>query len=1108
MPRRGEMLSRMSKKRRLLILLGVTLLLALSAVVTVVLYYAESPGELKTLVEQSISRATGTECSIQEFSYSLNPLFIHARGIQVIDHVRGFSLEIPELTTTLSFQGSFFRRRLIVNHLTISGLSLSASRSTSLAETGEHPVAPGFFGRLARRLVPLLLFRDIQIHEAELSGGRVSSEMDEQNLTISEIHLSLNPDKSLQMSCYGRLRSPSMVMEVSMPNLRLTPDSAISIIDPEIRLSLESEEMTVTTPRGKAESLSVTAKVVYDRDRKLLRFDSARLSTENLTVMQGNGPGFPSFSMKLDADGFVDFSSGRAGAERFHLSLNQIMEANGSFQAVTGAHPEVRLTGLALQVTLQKTWPLLARAFGRTPSPLEFGGVAYVTGDLDGLLKENAWQWNCDLRARLNDGDLSFTAPDAQGRGKVTAAVQVKGLYPAVETALSLAMDKAELRWKGLGVRSAKTAFSASGKGLGFDIQNLNFGASQAEFMLGGTRVQLPDLGAKMQHGTIDFTQFQLNFPRIDLHVSLIKNLQLSLEAHEGQGAFALEGKETGIFSLAQALNLVPQAWQLGGVDSFTMKGTLEKNGRWLLESNWNLDRVAFQSPDLRYAGEKISLGLHITVSQSINKKGWATSVEGNAAEGGFLYDRIYLDLRKNSLHVQFRGDYDQPDRSADISEFKVVLKDLLSLEAEGQLTDPMLQHPCHLRIRLPRMPLKPAFQLLLKEPLEQEVPFLAELDVGGDLTAEMDFQKAVEGWRLLGRCSWRGGEILGKDFTLEGIELDLPFWGENPGASSDSSFEAKFPPPGDFRKQGRLFMQSVALPYLPTQSFNARASIAPNIVSLTLQDPIKTPGGEIDLDPISIKGLNTLSPFVVTGATLRESDLTPLLLELWPHPVAGTAQGRLDAVTFDGNRVQTRGNVNVKAFGGEIRLSNLGATGVLGSTPTLLLDATWKDINLAELTAGTPFDRIDGILKGHVQHLEVVGGEPQRFDLFIETVQTKGVPQTISVRALENIAQIGGGGSPFIGLAGALTSLFKDFPYDKIAIQASLENDVFTITGPLREGNKVYLVKRSGFSGVNVINQNPDQRISFKDMMKRIKRVTASAGAVPAEEQNPKNSK
>jgi len=123
-----------------------------------------------------------------------------------------------------------------------------------------------------------------------------------------------------------------------------------------------------------------------------------------------------------------------------------------------------------------------------------------------------------------------------------------------------------------------------------------------------------------------------------------------------------------------------------------------------------------------------------------------------------------------------------------------------------------------------------------------------------------------------------------------------------------------------------------------------------------------------------------------------------------------------------------------------------------------------------------------------------------------METVPTQEVPQKIGVRALENIARIGGGGSPFIGLAGALTSLFKEFPYDKIAIQASLENDIFRIGGPLKEGDKVYLVKRSGLSGVNVVNQDPDRQISFKDMMKRIKRVTESAAGVPAEEPNPKN--
>ena len=78
----------MSKKRKTLILLGLALLIALCAGFAVVAYYMNSPGEVKALVEQCISAATGTKCSLTEFSYSLNPISVHARGIRLADHTR------------------------------------------------------------------------------------------------------------------------------------------------------------------------------------------------------------------------------------------------------------------------------------------------------------------------------------------------------------------------------------------------------------------------------------------------------------------------------------------------------------------------------------------------------------------------------------------------------------------------------------------------------------------------------------------------------------------------------------------------------------------------------------------------------------------------------------------------------------------------------------------------------------------------------------------------------------------------------------------------------------------------------------------------------------
>ena len=78
------------------------------------------------------------------------------------------------------------------------------------------------------------------------------------------------------------------------------------------------------------------------------------------------------------------------------------------------------------------------------------------------------------------------------------------------------------------------------------------------------------------------------------------------------------------------------------------------------------------------------------------------------------------------------------------------------------------------------------------------------------------------------------------------------------------------------------------------------------------------------------------------------------------------------------------------------------------------------------------------------------------------------------------------------MGLAGGFTAFFRKFPYQKMGVHATLENDVFRVNGTIREGGNEYLVKRGGFSGVNIVNQSPDNRISFKDMVKRIKRVTA----------------
>ena len=68
-----------------------------------------------------------------------------------------------------------------------------------------------------------------------------------------------------------------------------------------------------------------------------------------------------------------------------------------------------------------------------------------------------------------------------------------------------------------------------------------------------------------------------------------------------------------------------------------------------------------------------------------------------------------------------------------------------------------------------------------------------------------------------------------------------------------------------------------------------------------------------------------------------------------------------------------------------------------------------------------------------------------------------------------------------------------SDFRYKKIGIHCYLKNDLFTLRGTIREKGKEYLVKRSWIFGISVINKKPENQISFKDMISRLKRIGRS---------------
>jgi hypothetical protein len=153
--------------------------------------------------------------------------------------------------------------------------------------------------------------------------------------------------------------------------------------------------------------------------------------------------------------------------------------------------------------------------------------------------------------------------------------------------------------------------------------------------------------------------------------------------------------------------------------------------------------------------------------------------------------------------------------------------------------------------------------------------------------------------------------------------------------------------------------------------------------------------------------------------------------------------------------------------------------------------DVIVERIDLERFSALLGVGRITGRLSGSMLDLRVAYGQPVAFHLKMESVPTKGVSQSVSLKAVESISLISTG-SALSGMGiSMMATFFREFPYEKIGFECGLKNDVFTVRGLIHEDGVEYLVKRRFFSGIDVVNGNPDNRIGFSDMLERAKRVT-----------------
>jgi len=1078
------------KKRTKTILwgLGAVFLLLLVAAVAFAGHLYRNPSRIKDVAARTLSQASGYDVRIQTLAWGRDPLRLRLQGVTVASNEPdpGLRLAVDSVGAELGFEGDLGDRTLVIRRAGVRGLDLTLEGTVVPPEVGDPDAgAPSWPARAGAWLVKQLLFEDVRIERADLAGGRIYVRSGPASLRVEKLEASLGPDLAFQASFAAGLRHAEQGLVVDLPRIEAEGSPGDhGVVEGRITVrdgTLERGDRTVP-------GVSLESALTLDPAEKRIRIGSFEVRLPDLTpllpVALDAGP-----EARIEGTGTVLLETGRLENGDLLIAVREgesELEIRGRVNATWTPPLGLDLDDLECRLRPEDWIPLLPDAYEEPLAPLELTGPVSISGGLQARQDKDRLRVTPDLTLALSGNTVSFASPPLAATGRLDGRVRVHGESP--DPALS-----GTIRVRRLGVEHPAFRTASSGAELRLEGRLADVRVEKAELVVprlrvtaGKTPLSLQDVRVALKDGRIEPFSPAFRLSDVRLEAEGLGPLLLDGELRDGKTTLALRGEETGILPFLSGEGRPLEAWSLTGKDVLRVRAGTDGSGDWSGSLHAGVSRLAFENEEAEAFGEGVAVSLDARARIQRDRALLLESSSVEASEGEILVERFYLNLKNHPLSLNARTRFEPGPVRFDDLRLNAALGKVLSVRGSGSLEEAPGGIRADLEVSAPPFPLEPAFRLFVREPFRREVPSLEQIDLEGRASADLRLLVDGGGFAVSGKTGIREGmlRVAEPAVSLAGLDLSLPI---RYGTLSDEQPESPL--------DGRLGIREVRVPFLPEQSLLLPLEAFPNRLLVPGPTGIDIPGGTLRLGPLVLEHAPGTGLSMKTSLRLEDADLQPLLNRVWEKSPDGRIGGELTSIQYRKGRLTSRGTLRARMFDGRVTVESLGASGLFTAAPAFGLDARWKGLNLEEMTAGTAFGRVTGILEGRLNHLEIAYGQPQRFDLLLETVPRKGVEQRISVKAVDNIAQIGGGGSPFAGLAGLFTSFFREFPYEKIGVHAVLENDVFQINGTIHEDGTEFLVKRSGISGVDVVNQNPDNRIRFKDMVERIQRVTSSEG-------------
>lgn len=548
---------------------------------------------------------------------------------------------------------------------------------------------------------------------------------------------------------------------------------------------------------------------------------------------------------------------------------------------------------------------------------------------------------------------------------------------------------------------------------------------------------------------------------------------------HWAGGRLTVEGEEIGHrwrlkmrarrvdVKQVQALIKLPMELKDGRI-SLWLNASGSHDGIDAIDAAVDMKGFSGQSLDARFAAEGLKLAVRLEARRDGDIWQWLNHTE---VRGGAIYaEPLYLAVGTEAIVLDTQGDWNGKTRRAGIRSASYHHPGAVALNGAA-----VIRHDDGVKIEKADMTLisedlaglsaaylKPLFDGTVLEGVSLEgrmrAGFAVEQNALTSLSAGFDDLDVND---EAGRLALQGG-------------AGIINWSRN-----------EF-----FNKKSELVWQRLQVRALPVGP--ARLSFLARSGTLSLLEKTKLPflDGVIAVNEFKWQARPQEEPAIHFEGNVDQVSLEQLSNVLDWTPLSGTVSGYIPGVDYRDKTLSLEGELNIRVFGGEIKVTNLASSGLFTDFPKFHAELEIDNLDLDRLTRRFEFGGITGRLSGYVRQLYMENWQPVSFYAWLGTPDGDNSRRRISQKAIRNIASIGGGGAADI-LSRSFLRFFETFMYDKIGIGCYLHEGVCQMMGVEATQQGYYLIKGGGLPRIDVIGYNP--RVDWDVLMERLARISTT---------------